>query len=53
MNFSANGVAIVESMNLKNYEHALHDLCLLTASDFEGVEDQIAMAEIAKDLHRS
>ena len=53
MNFSANGVAIVESMNLRDYEHALHDVCLLTASGFEGVEDRIAMAEIAKDLLRS
>ena len=35
MNFSANGVAIVESINLKDYEHALHDVCLLAASDFE------------------
>lgn len=50
---SANGVALVEALNLSSTAHATHDVCLFVTDGHKEIEDQMAMAGIIEDLLRS
>ena len=52
--FSANGMAIVESLNLNYYKHqAAHDFCLFATDEYKGIADEKALAGIIEDLIRT
>ena len=51
--FSSNGMAIVESLDLKNSAHASHDVCLFAIDECKEIEDQSAIARTIEDLLKS
>ena len=52
--FSANGMAIVESLNLNyNTHQAAHDVCLFATDEYKGIDDEKGLAGIIEDLIRT
>ena len=48
--FSASGVALVDSLNLGHQAYATHDVCLFATNEYRGIDDQNTIARITEDI---